>query len=157
MIIHYGQSEEIENQILGIEDKEGIFLIEPKGKTNVLVSSFKTGKSETVSLTFLENHLEGQDGATHAFFIGVRPPRCLKEELRDRWQTKEVLELCEKIMNLCISSPTYDKTDWYLENIMAIVRDLEEESAQTLELLIASEDPQLDIDPSDLDLYDSSF
>ena len=80
MIIQYGSFKEIEEHILNIEDKAGIFLIEPKGKGRVLVSSFATEKSQEMRTDMLEGFLAEQEG-THVFFIGVRPPHCIKKEL----------------------------------------------------------------------------
>ena len=156
MIIRYGSFQEIEEKILEIEDKSGIYLIEPKGKGKLLVSSFANNKTEEIRADMLEDFLKNKEG-THAFFIGVRPPRCIKKQLSDRYNVKETIEWCEKIMHLSIGNPSYDQIDFSLENILAIMREVEDESEQTLELLIAKEDPQLDIDPSDLDLLDNPF
>ena len=155
MIIQYGSFKEIEEHILNIEDKTGIFLIEPKGKGRVLVSSFATEKSQEMRTDMLEGFLSEQEG-THAFFIGVRPPRCIKKELSDRYHVKEAIEWCEKIMHLSIGNPSYDQIDYSLENILAIMREVDDESEGMYELLTALEDPQLDIDPSDLDPFDNS-
>lgn len=154
MIIQYGSFKEIEEHILNIEDKTGIFLIEPKGKGKVLVSSFATEKSQEMRTDMLEGFLAEQEG-THAFFIGVRPPHCIKKELSDRYHVKEAIEWCEKIMHLSIGNPSYDQIDYSLENILAIMREVDDESEGMYELLTALEDPQLDIDPSDLDPFDS--
>jgi hypothetical protein len=156
VIIQYGSFQEIEEKILEIEDKSGIYLIEPKGKGKLLVSSFANDKTEEIRADMLEDFLKNKEG-THAFFIGVRPPRCIKKQLSDRYNVKETIEWCEKIMHLSIGNPSYDQIDFSLENILAIMREVEDESEQTLELLIAKEDPQLDIDPSDLDLLDNPF
>ena len=155
MIIKYGSFQEIEEHILNIEDKTGIFLIEPKGKGKVLVSSFATEKSQEMQTDSLDDYLASQE-ITHAFFIGVRPPHCIKKELSDRYHVKESLEWCEKIMHLSIGNPSYDQVDYCLENILAIMREVDDEAESILELLTAKEDPQLDIDPSDLDPFDSS-
>ena len=155
MIIQYGSFKEIEEHILNIEDKTGIFLIEPKGKGRVLVSSFATEKSQEMRTDMLEGFLSEQEG-THAFFIGVRPPHCIKKELSDRYHVKEAIEWCEKIMHLSIGNPSYDQIDYSLENILAIMREVDDESEGMYELLTALEDPQLDIDPSDLDPFDNS-
>ena len=56
-------------------------------------------------------------------------------------------------MHLSIESTTYDQIDYCLENIVAIVREVESDSEQILEMLRASEDRQEDIDLSDLDLF----
>lgn len=154
MIIQYGSFQEIEEHILNIKDKTGIFLIEPKGKGKVLVSSFATGNSQEMQADMLETFLGEQEG-THAFFIGVRPPRCVKKELSDRYHVKEAIEWCEKIMHLSIGNPSYDQIDYSLENILAIMREVDNESESMYELLTASEDPQLDIDPFDEDPFDS--
>ena len=154
MIIKYGSFQEIEEHILNIEDKTGIFLIEPRGKGKVLVSSFATEKSQEMRTDMLEDFLAEQEG-THAFFIGVRPPHCIKKELSDRYHVKEAIEWCEKIMHLSIGNPSYDQIDYSLENILAIMREVDDESEGMYELLTALEDPQLDIDPSDLDPFDS--
>lgn len=155
MIIKYGSFQEIEEHILNIEDKTGIFLIEPKGKGKVLVSSFATEKSQEMQTDSLDDYLAYQE-ITHAFFIGVRPPHCIKKELSDRYHVKESLEWCEKIMHLSIGNPSYDQVDYCLENILAIMREVDDEAESILELLTAKEDPQLDIDPSDLDPFDNS-
>lgn len=154
MIIQYGSFQEIEKHILNIDDKTGIFLIEPRGKGKVLVSSFATEKSQEMQTDMLETFLAEQEG-THAFFIGVRPPHCIKKELSDRYHVKEAIEWCEKIMHLSIGNPSYDQIDYSLENILAIMREVDDESEGMYELLTALEDPQLDIDPSDLDPFDS--
>lgn len=155
MIIKYGSFQEIEEHILNIEDKTGVFLIEPRGKGKVLVSSFATEKSQEMRTDMLEDFLAEQEG-THAFFIGVRPPHCIKKELSDRYHVKEAIEWCEKIMHLSIGNPSYDQIDYSLENILAIMREVDDESEGMYELLTALEDPQLDIDPSDLDPFDNS-
>ena len=155
MIIQYGSFKEIEEHILNIENKTGIFLIEPKGKGKVLVSSFATEKSQEMRTDMLEGFLAEQEG-THAFFIGVHPPHCIKKELSDRYHVKEAIEWCEKIMHLSIGNPSYDQIDYSLENILAIMREVDDESEGMYELLTALEDPQLDIDPSDLDPFDNS-
>lgn len=155
MIIKYGSFQEIEEQILNIENQSGVFLIEPKGKGQILVSSFSSGKSQEMRADMLDSYLENQENITHAFFIGVRPPKCIKKELSDRYHVKESLEWCEKIMHLSIGNPSYDQIDYCLENILAIMREVDDEAEQILELLTASEDPQLDINPSDLDLFDN--
>ena len=156
MIIQYGSFQEIEKHILNIKDKTGIFLIEPRGKGKVLVSSFATEKSQEMRTDMLEGFLAEQEG-THAFFIGVRPPRCIKKELSDRYHVKEAIEWCEKIMHLSIGNPSYDQIDYSLENILAIMREVDDESEGMYELLTALEDPRLDIDPSDLDPSDNPF
>jgi hypothetical protein len=152
MIIQYGSFEEIEEYILNIEDKTGIFLIEPKGKGKILVSSFATGTSEELRADLLESYFKEKEG-THAFFIGIRPPRCLNPYPADEYDTKESIGWCEKIMHLSIGNPTYDQIDYCLENLLAIIRDLESESDQLLEMLREKEDRQQDIDPSGLDLF----
>lgn len=154
MIIQYGSFKEIEEHILNIKDKTGIFLIEPKGKGKVLVSSFASGESQEMQADAIQDYLNDQEG-THAFFIGVRPPKCIRKELSDRYHVKESIEWCEKIMHLSVGNPSYDQIDYCLENIMAIMREVDDEAEQILELLTASEDPQLDIDPSDWDLFDN--
>ena len=58
MIIQYGSLQEIEEHILNIEDKTGVFLIEPKGKGTLLVSSFATGKSEELRADLLESYFK---------------------------------------------------------------------------------------------------
>lgn len=155
MIIQYGSFKEIEEHILNIEDKAGIFLIEPKGKGKVLVSSFATEKSQEMRTDMLEGFLSEQEG-THAFFVGVRPPKCIKKELSDRYHVKEAIEWCKKIMHLSIGNPSYDQIDYSLENILAIMREVDDESEGMYELLTAKEDPQLDIDPFDLDPFGNS-
>jgi len=155
MIIQYGSFQEIEEHILNIKDKAGIFLIESKAKGEVLVSSFATEKSQEMRTDMLEGFLAEQEG-THAFFIGIRPPHCIKKELSDRYHVKEAIEWCEKIMHLSIGNPSYDQIDYSLENILAIMREVDDESEGMYELLTALEDPQLDIDPSVLDPFDNS-
>jgi hypothetical protein len=154
MIIQYGSFKEIEEHILNIKDKTGIFLIEPKSKGKVLVSSFASGESQEMQADAIQDYLDDQEG-THAFFIGVRPPKCIRKELSDRYHVKESMEWCEKIMHLSVGNPSYDQIDYCLENLMAIMREVDDEAEQILELLTASEDPQLDIDPSDWDLFDN--
>ena len=156
MIIQYGSFQEIEEHILNIEDKAGIFLIEPKSKGKVLVSSFSSGTSQEMQADVIQDYLDNQEG-THAFFVGVRPPKCIKKELSDRYHVKEAIEWCEKIMHLSIGNPSYDQIDYSLENILAIMREVDDESEGMYELLTAKEDPQLDIDPSDLDPFGNSF
>lgn len=153
MQIKYGSYQEIENIILSIEDKNGIFLIEPKKKGLVLVSSFDSGKSEEVSVSSLESFLNDKQG-TYAFFIGVRPPKCVDLCLGDRYHTKEAISWCEKIMHLSIGNPSYDKIDYCLENILAIMREVDDECEAMYELLKASEDRQEEMDSFDLDLFD---
>ena len=155
MIIQYGSFQEIEEHILNIEDKAGIFLIEPNGKGKVLVSSFSSGTSQEMQADSIQDYLDSQEG-THAFFVGVRPPKCIKKELSDRYHVKEAIELCEKVMHLSIGNPSYDQIDYSLENILAIMREVDDESEGMYELLTAKEDPQLDIDPSDLDPFGNS-
>jgi hypothetical protein len=155
VIIQYGSFKEIEEHILNIEDKTGIFLIEPKGKGKVLVSSFSSGTSQEMRADVIQDYLDNQEG-THAFFVGVRPPKCIKKGLSDRYHVKEAIEWCEKIMHLSIGNPSYDQIDYSLENILAIMREVDNECECMYELLTAKEDPQLDIDPSDLDPFDSS-
>jgi hypothetical protein len=152
VIIQYGSFQEIEEYILNIEDKTGVFLIEPKGKGTLLVSSFATGKSEELRADLLESYFKEKEG-THAFFVGVRPPKCIKRSPHDRYTIKESLELCEKIMHLSIGNPSYDQIDYCLENIMAIIRDVEEDSEVFMDMLKDSEDRQEDIDLSGLDLF----
>lgn len=154
MIIQYGSFNEIEEHILNIKDKTGIFLIEPKSKGKVLVSSFASGESQEMQANAIQDYLDDQEG-THAFFIGVRPPKCIRKELSDRYHVKESMEWCEKIMHLSVGNPSYDQIDYCLENLMAIMREVDDEAEQILELLTASEDLQLDIDPSDWDLFDN--
>lgn len=155
MIIQYGSFKEIEEHILNIEDKTGIFLIEPNGKGKVLVSSFSSGASQEMQADVIQDYLDSQEG-THAFFVGVRPPKCIKKELSDRYHVKEAIEWCEKVMHLSIGNPSYDQIDYSLENILAIMREVDDESEGMYELLTAKEDPQLDIDPSDLDPFGNS-
>jgi hypothetical protein len=155
VIIQYGSFKEIEEHILNIEDKAGIFLIEPNGKGKVLVSSFSSGTSQEMQADSIQDYLDSQEG-THAFFVGVRPPKCIKKELSDRYHVKEAIEWCEKIMHLSIGNPSYDQIDYSLENILAIMREVDDESEGMYELLTAKEDPQLDIDPSDLDPFGNS-
>ena len=155
MIIQYGSFQEIEEHILNIEDKAGIFLIEPNGKGKVLVSSFSSGTSQEMQADSIQDYLDSQEG-THAFFVGVRPPKCIKKELSDRYHVKEAIEWCEKVMHLSIGNPSYDQIDYSLENILAIMREVDDESEGMYELLTAKEDPQLDIDPSDLDPFGNS-
>ena len=155
MIIQYGSFKEIEEHILNIEDKAGIFLIEPNGKGKVLVSSFSSGTSQEMQADSIQDYLDSQEG-THAFFVGVRPPKCIKKELSDRYHIKEAIEWCEKVMHLSIGNPSYDQIDYSLENILAIMREVDDESEGMYELLTAKEDPQLDIDPSDLDPFGNS-
>lgn len=155
MIIQYGSFKEIEEHILNIEDKAGVFLIEPNGKGKVLVSSFSSGTSQEMQADSIQDYLDSQEG-THAFFVGVRPPKCIKKELSDRYHVKEAIEWCEKIMHLSIGNPSYDQIDYSLENILAIMREVDDESEGMYELLTAKEDPQLDIDPSDLDPFGNS-
>jgi len=155
VIIQYGSFKEIEEHILNVKDKTGIFLIEPKSKGKVLVSSFATEKSEEMRNDLLDEYLSSQELITHAFFIGVRPPHCTKKELSDRYHVKESLEWCKKIMHLSIGNPSYDQIDYCLENILAIMREVDDEAEQCLELLTALEDRQLDIDLSDSDLFDN--
>lgn len=102
----------------------------------------------------LEEYLSQQEG-THAFFVGVRPPRCVKKNLGDRYNVKEALEWCEKIMHLSIGNPSYDQIDYGLETIMAIMRLVDEEAEAMYELLTAKEDPQLDIGLFDEDPFDT--
>lgn len=154
MIIQYGSFNQIEEHILNIKDKAGIFLIEPKSKGKVLVSSFASGESQEMQADAIQDYLDDQEG-THAFFIGVRPPKCIRKELSDRYHVKECMDWCEKIMHLSVGNPSYDQIDYCLENLMAIIREVDDEAEQILELLTASEDPQLDIDPSDWDLFDN--
>ena len=152
MIIEYGSFKEIEENILNIEDKTGIFLIEPKGKGILLVSSFATEKTNEIRADMLESHLQDKEG-THAFFVGVRPPKCIKRLSNDRYTIKESIEWCEKIMHLSIGNPSYDQIDYCLENILAIMRNVEEDSEIFMDMLKESEDRQEDIDLSDLDLF----
>jgi len=152
VIIQYGSFQEIEEHILNIEDKAGIFLIEPSGKGIILVSSFDTGKSDKIRIDSLDGFLEEKEG-THAFFVGVRPPKCIKPLWTDKYESKEAISWCKQIMHLSIESTTYDQIDYCLENIVAIVREVESDSEQILEMLKASEDRQEDIDLSDLDLF----
>jgi hypothetical protein len=152
MIIQYGSFQEIEKHILNIKDKTGVFLIEPKGKGTLLVSSFATGKSEELRAELLESYFKEKEG-THAFFVGVRPPKCIKRLQGDRYTIKESLEWCEKIMHLSIGNPSYDQIDYCLENLMAIMRDVEEDSEVFMDMLKDSEDRQEDIDSSGLDLF----
>jgi len=152
MQIKYGSYQEIENIILNLEDKSGIYLIEPKEKGIVLVSSFASGKSEKIPISSLEKFLSDREG-THAFFIGVRPPKCIKPFLGDRYHTKEAIEWCKKVMHLSIGSPSYDQIDYCLENILAIMREVDDESEGMYELIKASEDFLEDMDSLDFDLF----
>ena len=154
MIIKYGYFEEVEQEILSIEDQSGVFLIEPKEKGWVIVSSFSSGKSQDVRADMLDSHLENQEDITHAFFIGVRPPKCIKKEPSDRHWIKESLEWCEKIMHMSIGNPSYDQIDFCLDNLMAIMRIVDEESEVMYEMLTEKEDRLQDTDPFDSDLFD---
>lgn len=154
MQIKYGSYQEIENIILNIEDKSGIFLIEPKKKDIFLVSSFDSGKSEEVPVSSLESFLDDKQG-TYAFFIGVRPPKCINPCLGDRYHIKEAIDWCEKIMHLSIGNPSYDKIDYCLESVLAIMREVDDECEAMYELLKASEDRQEEMDYFDLDLFDN--
>lgn len=149
MIKYIPNIKEAEEYLISLSDKERdrAVLVEPSERgSKLIVSIFKTGKSESVAPFLLDTHLANLVDVNQIIFVGNPPPRCLIPTFEDKEDTRQALKHASKIMELVAYDQNRSQIDYELECILTIVRMLEFDSNLITDLLFESQDEVRDLE-----------